>query len=328
MSRIYTSISELIGHTPLLELKGYEKAYDLKARILVKLEFFNPNQSIKDRIAASMIEAAEKDGLLHPGDTIVDVTSGNTGIGMAALAAAKGYRFKAYVQDNVSIERFKALKAFGSETERYTEEPAIADTLKATNNDFVEAVKALEKNVFSRHPDWFFINQLGNPANPEVHYRTTGPEIWEDTDGNVDIFIANVGTGGTISGTGKYLKEQKSDVRVVAIQPGPNSIPTIENPAPEEIQGVHPFEGIPVCQIPKVLDRSVYDEWVEVETPQAYAAAREVAKTDGILVGISSGAALHVARDIARRPENEGKTVVTIFPDTGLRYLSTNLFEG
>ena len=328
MSKIYTSISDLIGHTPLLELKGYEEKYGLKARILAKLEFFNPNQSIKDRIAFSMIETAEQEGQLHPGDTIVDVTSGNTGIGLAALAAAKGYRFRAFVQDSVSIERFKVLKAFGSETVKYLDEPAIADTLKATNNDFVEAVKALEKEVFSKHQDWFFINQLGNPSNPEAHYRSTGPEIWEDTDGNVDIFAATVGTGGTISGTGRYLKEQKPDVQVVAIQPGPDSIPTEENPAPEEIQGVHPFEGIPACQVPKVLDREIYDEWQEVETHQAYEAARMVARTDGILVGISSGAALSVARRLAERPENAGKTIVIIFPDTGLRYLSTNLFEG
>ena len=327
MGRIYTSITELIGNTPLFEIVNYEKKHNLNARILVKLEYFNPNQSIKDRIAYAMLEDAEKSGQLKPGDTIVEVTSGNTGIGLAALAAAKGYKFKVYIQDHVSKERFQVIHAFGGETVKYFDEPAIVETLKATDNDFVEAVKALEREVFSKDKRLFFINQLGNPANPEAHYKHTGPEIWEDADGKVDIFVSNVGTGGTITGTGKYLKSKNPDIKIIAIQPGPDSIPTPENPTPEEIQGVHQFEGIPECRIPQVLDKSVYDEYIEVETPQAYEAAREVAKTDGILVGTSSGAALHVATELAKLPENEGKTIVAIFPDTGLRYLSTNLFK-
>lgn len=328
MGKIYTSITELVGHTPLLELVNYEKEQNLNARILVKLEFFNPNQSVKDRIALKMLEKAEEEGKIHTGDVIVDVTSGNTGIGLAALAAAKGYQFRAYVQDNVSEERFKVLKAFGSETVKYLDEPSIKDTLKATNNDFVKAVKALQDNVFSKHPNWYFINQLGNQSNPDAHYRTTGPEIWEDTDGNVDIFIATVGTGGTVTGTGRYLKEQNKDIYIAAVQPGEHSVYTPENPDVEEIMGIHRFEGIPEDQVPKVLDKTIYDECFDVETPWAYEAARAVARTDGILVGTSSGAALYAATEIARRPENVGKTIVLIFPDTGLRYLSTNLFEG
>lgn len=327
MGKVYESITELVGKTPLLEIKNYEKKHQLNAKILVKLEYFNPNQSVKDRIAYSMIEDAEKKGLLKPGYTIVETTSGNTGIGLAAIAAAKGYKFRVYIQDNVSEERFKVIKAFGGETIKLSEEPAVAKTLEETGGDFIAAIKVLEKEVLSKEKDIFFVNQVANPANPAIHQATTGPEIWQDTDGKVDIFVGNVGTGGTVSGTGKYLKSKNPNVKIVAIQPGPQSLPSDKNPEPEEITGVHPFEGIPKERIPETFDTTIYDEKFEVETYQAYEATREVAKTDGILVGTSSGAAIYTAKELAKRPENKGKIIVALLPDTGLRYLSTNLFE-
>lgn len=327
MAKIYESITELVGKTPLLEIKNYEKKHELKAKILVKLEYYNPNQSVKDRIAYAMIEDAEKRGVLKPGYTIVETTSGNTGIGLAAIAAAKGYKFRVYIQDQVSEERYKVIKAFGGETIKLSEEPAIAKVLKETGGDFVAAINALREEVLSKEKNIYFVDQVSNPANPAIHEATTGPEIWEDTDGNVDIFVASVGTGGTVSGVGKYLKSKKSDIKIVAIQPGPNSIPSEENPEPEEITGMHLFEGIPLERVPTTMDVSIYDEKFEVETNQAYKVAREVAKTDGILVGTSSGAAIYVATVLAERPENARKTIVVVLPDTGLRYLSTNLFQ-
>ena len=327
MGKVYESITELVGKTPLLELKNYEKIHGLEVKLLVKLEYYNPNQSVKDRIAYAMIEDAEKKGLLKPGYTIVETTSGNTGIGLAAIAAAKGYKFRVYIQDNVSEERFKVIKAFGGQTIKLSEVPAVAKTLEETGGDFIAAIKKLEEEVLSKEKDIFFVNQVANPANPAIHEETTGPEIWGDTDGLVDIFVGNVGTGGTVSGTGKYLKSKKPDIQIVAIQPGPNSLPGDDNPEPEEITGVHPFEGVPKERIPQTFDVNIYDEKFEVETYQAYEAAREAAKSDGILVGTSSGAAIYAATQIAKRPENRGKTIVALLPDTGLRYLSTNLFE-
>lgn len=327
MAKIYESITELIGKTPLLEIKNYERKHNLKARILVKLEYYNPNQSIKDRIAYAMIEDAEKKGILKPGDTIVETTSGNTGIGLAAIAAAKGYKFRVYIQDQVSEERFKVIKAFGGETIKLSEEPAIAKVLEETGGDFVAAIKVLREEILSKEKNIYFADQVSNPANPAIHEATTGPEIWEDTDGNVDIFVASVGTGGTVSGTGRYLKSKKPDIKIVVIQPGPNSLPSAENPEPEEITGMHSFEGVPLERVPATMDINIYDEKFEVETYQAYEAAREVAKTDGILIGTSSGAAIYVATILAKRPENEGKTIVVVLADTGLRYLSTNLFQ-
>lgn len=324
---ISRSISELVGKTPLLELSNYEKKHNLGARVLVKLEYFNPNQSVKDRIALAMVEEAEKKGLLKPGYTIVETTSGNTGIGLAAIAAAKGYKFRVYIQDNVSEERFKVIKAFGGETIKLSEEPAIAEVMEATGGDFVAAITALREKVLSKEKNIYFVDQVSNPANPAIHERTTGPEIWEDTEGNVDILVANVGTGGTVSGTGKFLKSKNSDIKVVAIQPGQNSLPSESNPEPEEITGVHPFEGVPVERVPSTMNLDIYDEKFEVETIEAYRAAREVAKTDGILIGTSSGAAIHAATELAKQPENKGKTIVAVLPDTGLRYLSTNLFN-
>ena len=324
---ISKSIAELVGKTPLLELSGYEKKHDLDARVLVKLEYFNPNQSVKDRIALAMVEDAEKKGLLKPGYTIVETTSGNTGIGLAAIAASKGYQFRVYIQDQVSEERFKVIKAFGGETIKLSEEPAVAKVLEETGGDFVAAIQALKEQVLDKEENVFFVDQCSNPANPAVHEASTGPEIWEDTEGNVDILVANVGTGGTISGTGKYLKGKNPDLKVVAIQPGEHSLPSESNPEPEEITGVHPFEGVPAERVPSTMNLDIYDEKFEVETIEAYRAAREAAKTDGILIGTSSGAAIYAAAKLAKRPENKGKTIVAILPDTGLRYLSTNLFN-
>jgi cysteine synthase A len=324
---INRSIAELVGKTPLLELTGLEKKLGLEAKVIVKLEYFNPNQSVKDRIALAMIEEAEKSGNLKPGYTVVETTSGNTGIGLAAIAAAKGYKFRVYIQDQVSEERFQVIHAFGGETIKLSEEPVVAKVLAETNGDFVAAIKALKEQVLDKEENIFFVDQCSNPANPGVHERTTGPEIWNDTDGNVDILVANVGTGGTVSGTGKYLKSKNPDIEVVAIQPGPDSLPSEANPAPEEITGVHPFDGIPAERIPSTMNLNIYDEKFEVETIDAYKAARAAAKSDGILVGTSSGAAIHTAVELAKRPENKGKTIVAVLPDTGLRYLSTNLFN-
>ena len=324
---INRSIAELVGKTPLLELTGLEKKEGLEAKVVVKLEYYNPNQSVKDRIALAMIEEAEKSGKLKPGFTVVETTSGNTGIGLAAIAAAKGYKFRVYIQDQVSEERFKVIHAFGGETIKLSEDPTIAKVLGETGGDFVAAIKALKEQVLDKEENIFFVDQCSNPANPGVHERTTGPEIWNDTDGNVDILVANVGTGGTVSGTGKYLKSKNPDIKVVAIQPGPDSLPSEANPAPEEITGVHPFDGIPAERIPSTMNLNIYDEKFEVETIDAYKAARAAAKSDGILVGTSSGAAIHAAVQLAKRPENKGKTIVAVLPDTGLRYLSTNLFN-
>lgn len=324
---INRSIAELVGKTPLLELTGLEKKLGLEAKVIVKLEYFNPNQSVKDRIALAMIEEAEKNGDLKPGYTVVETTSGNTGIGLAAIAAAKGYKFRVYIQDQVSEERFQVIHAFGGETIKLSEEPVVAKALAETNGDFVAAIKALKEQVLDKEENIFFVDQCSNPANPGVHERTTGPEIWNDTDGNVDILVANVGTGGTLSGTGKFLKSKDKNIKVVGIQPDERSLPSKDNPHPEEITGVHPFEGIPDDRIPKTMDLTIYDEKIEVLTENAYKAAREAAKSDGILVGTSSGAAIYAATELAKRPENKGKTIVAVLPDTGLRYLSTNLFN-
>lgn len=323
---IKQSITELVGHTPLLRLSNFEKKHGLQAEIVVKLEYYNPNQSVKDRIALAMIENAEKSGLLKAGDTIVEATSGNTGIGVGAIAVAKGYKFRIYIQDNVSEERFKVIRAFGGEVIKLTEEPELKEVFEKTGGDFIAVLTKL-KETLEKQENVFYVNQIENPNNPKAHETTTGPEIWQDTNGRVDYLVACVGTGGTISGTGKYLKSKNPDLKVVAIQPTKSSIATAENPNVEEITGVHPFEGVPEKFIPQTFDRTIYDEYAEVETQQAFEIVREVAKTDGILIGTSSGASIYTALQIAKRPENKGKRIVAIVPDTGLRYLSTPLFE-
>ena len=317
--KIHHSIEELVGNTPLVELDNYEKQEGLNAHIIAKVEYFNPIGSVKDRIALGMINDAEKKGLITPGKTtLVETTSGNTGIALAAFAAAKGYKIRIYIQDDVSIERKQVIKAFGAELVNFSEVPPLQKVLDETGGDFVAAIAALKKEVFSKEKDIFFLDQTANPANPASHVVTTGEEIWKDTDGKVDIFVACVGTGGTLSGVGKVLKEKGSKAKIVGVQAKLDQI---------EITGVHPFTGIPVERIPATLDQSIYDDAVTVDREDAYKAARKLAKSDGLLVGISSGAALHVATEYAKKPENKGKNIVVILPDTGLRYLSTPLFN-
>ena len=315
MGKIYKNATELIGKTPLVEFSNIEKKLGLEARILAKLEYFNPAGSVKDRIALEMIEDAEKSGRLKEGSTIIEPTSGNTGIGLAAIATAKGYRTVIVMPETMSVERRNIIKAYGAEI-------VLTDGSKGMSGAIAKA-----KELQAETPDSIIAGQFENPANPAAHKKTTGPEIWEDTNGNVDILVASVGTGGTVSGTGKYLKSKNPDLYVVALQPGKNSLPSPENPAPEEIMGVHPFAGVPREMVPEIMDMDIYDERYDVETPDAYRVTREVAKTDGILVGTSSGAAIFAATEIATRPENAGKNIVVILPDTGLRYLSTNLFN-
>ena len=312
--RIFSSVTELVGNTPLVEVKNYEKLNNLKARLVVKLEYFNPESSVKDRIALT----AEKKGLITPGKTtIVETTSGNTGIALAAFAAAKGYKFRVYIQDDVSIERKQVIKAFGAELINFSEVPEYMEVLNETGGDFVAGIKVLKEKVLAKQKDIFFVDQVSNPANPEAHYNTTAREIWADTDGEIDIFVACAGTGGTITGTGKFLKEKKPSVKIVGVQPKPDDV---------IITGVHNFTDVKKERVPAVLDRTYIDEVVTADPKNAFEAARTLAKTDGILVGISSGAALWTATELAKKDENAGKTIVVILPDTGLRYLSTDLF--
>lgn len=324
---IKQSIAELVGRTPLLALNGLVKANRLGAEIIAKLEYFNPNNSIKDRIALAMIQQAEYSGKLKPGDTIVETTSGNTGIGLAAIAAARGYKFRVYINDYVSAERTKIVRAFGGEVIKFSEVENFIEILEASDGDFVAATKWLEQNVIAKLPNHYFCYQLENPANPNIHRLTTGPEIWQDSAGQVDILIAAVGTGGTVSGVGHYLKQQNPAIKIIAIEPGIASRPSADNPEPVEITGVHQFTDIAPERIPRTMNTAIYDEAIAVETWQAYAAAREVAQTDGILIGESSGAVLHAAKLVAQRPESEGKTIVAILADSGLTYLTTDLFN-
>ena len=326
MGKIYESISELTGHTPLLHLKNYEEAHNLKAHIYAKLEYFNPNQSVKDRIAAAMIDEAEKSGKIKPGDTIVEMTSGNTGIGVAAFAASKGYKSRIYIQSEVSEERFKSIKAFGGETIKFEDEPHIKAALEE-NNDFFSAIESFRHEVLDKEENVHYVRQAANPENPGIHERTTGPEIWEDTDGNVDLFVASVGTGGTVTGTGRFLKSKKPEIKVVGVEPAVESVKNDEHPDAVEITGIHRFVGIREKEKPEVLDETVIDEVIDVQTDVSNKTVRELAKTEGILVGTSSGTAVYAATQLALRPENEGKNIVVILPDSGLRYFSTDLFD-
>ena len=326
-NKIKKSISELVGRTPLLEIVNYEKELQLEAEIIVKLEYLNPANSVKDRIAKALIEDAESKGLLKNSGTILETTSGNTGIGLAAIAAAKGYKLRIYMQDGVSEERTKVIRAYGTEVIPFSAVPEIVEAMKKTEGDFVEVINVFKKTVVEKEENVVFLNQLENEANPKVHRETTGPEIWEDTDGHIDILVATVGTGGTLSGTGAFLKSRNPNVEVVGVEPGIASIATLENPDIAEITGVHRFSDVGEERVPANVHRNVIDEVIEVETSEAYAAARAVAKSDGILVGTSSGAAIWAATELAKRQENKGKRIVVILPDTGLRYLSTDLFE-
>ena len=308
MSNIYTSSEQLIGKKTLLELTNIEKKFDLKAKLLAKLEYFNPAGSVKDRVAKAMLDEAEKSGKLKKGSVIIEPTSGNTGIGLSSVAAARGYRIIIVMPETMSVERRQLMKAYGAEL-------VLSDGSKGMPGAIAKADE-LAKEI----PDSFIPGQFVNPANPKIHFETTGPEIFEDTDGNVDVFVAGVGTGGTVTGVGKYLKSKKSDVKVVAVEPA--SSPVLS----QGKSGAHKIQGIGAGFVPDVLDTKIYDEIFPVENEDAFEAGRLVGKSEGVLVGISSGAALHAAVEIAKRPENEGKNIVVLFPDTGDRYLSTALF--
>ncbi|HOJ48469.1 MAG TPA: cysteine synthase A [Bacillota bacterium] len=309
MSSVYKNLVELIGNTPLLELTGYEKKHALKATLIGKLEYYNPAGSVKDRIAKAMIEDAEKRGLLKPGSVIIEPTSGNTGIGLASIAAAKGYRIILTMPETMSIERRKLLQAYGAEL-------VLTEGAKGMRGA-VEKANELAKEI----PNSFIPGQFDNPANPEIHRRTTGPEIWNDTDGKVDIFVSGIGTGGTITGAGEYLKSKNPNIKIVAVEP-------FDSPVLSEGRaGSHKIQGIGAGFVPAVLNTKIYDEIIKVKNEDAFKTGKELGRTDGLLVGISAGAAVWAATELALRPENEGKTIVAILPDTGERYLSTPLFE-
>ena len=308
MSKIYTSADQLIGKTPLLELTHIEKKYGLKAKILAKLEYFNPAGSVKDRIAKAMIDEAEKSGKLKADSVIIEPTSGNTGIGLAAVAAARGYRIIIVMPETMSVERRQLMKAYGAEL-------VLTEGAKGMKGAIAKA-EELSKEI----PNSFIPGQFVNPANPKAHFETTGPEIYADTDGEVDIFVAGVGTGGTVTGVGQYLKSKNPNVKVVAVEPASSAVLS------GKPSGAHKIQGIGAGFVPDVLDTAVYDEIIPVENEDAFISGREIGKNEGVLVGISSGAAVHAAIELAKRPENEGKTIVVLLPDTGDRYLSTPLF--
>ena len=308
MSRIYTSADQLIGNTPLLELTHIEQAFQLKARILAKLEYFNPAGSVKDRIAKSMIDEAERTGQLKPGSVIIEPTSGNTGIGLASAAAARGYRLILVMPETMSVERRQLMKAYGAEL-------VLTEGEKGMKGAIAKA-----EELASEIPNSFLPGQFINPSNPKAHRETTGPEIYRDTDGAVDIFVAGVGTGGTITGVGEYLKSKKPDVQIVAVEPASSAVLSTG------VAGAHKIQGIGAGFVPDVLNQTIYDEIIPVEDQKAFETGRLMARQEGVLVGISSGAALWAAMEVAKRRENEGKTIVVLLPDTGDRYLSTPLF--
>ena len=308
MSKIFTSADQLIGHTPLMELTNIEKKHGLKAKLLAKLEYFNPAGSVKDRIAKAMIDDAEAKGLLKPGSVIIEPTSGNTGIGLASVAAARGYRIIIVMPETMSVERRQIMKAYGAEL-------VLTEGAKGMKGAIAKA-EELSKEI----PNSFIPGQFVNPANPKAHFETTGPEIFDDTDGKVDIFVAGVGTGGTVTGVGQYLKSRNPSVKVVAVEPKSSAVLSTG------VAGPHKIQGIGAGFVPDVLDTKVYDEIIPVTNEDAFAAGKEIGRNEGVLVGISSGAALRAGIDLAKRPENAGKTIVVLLPDTGDRYLSTPLF--
>ena len=308
MAQIYQNIAELIGNTPLLELRGMEKKYQLKARLVAKLEYLNPSGSVKDRAALGMLKDALEKGLIAPGATIVEPTSGNTGIGLAALAASEGFHLILTMPETMSVERRNILKAYG------------AEIVLTDGKQGMEGAIKKAKELVEQIPGSFLPGQFENPANARAHFETTGPELWRDTDGNIDIFVSAVGSGGTITGTGQYLRQQKPEIRIIAVEP--ETSPVLSGGA----AGAHKIQGIGAGFVPEVLDTEIFDEIMTVDNEEPFAMARELAKTEGILVGISSGAALYAAVQAAARPENEGKTVVVLLPDSADRYYSTELF--
>lgn len=307
--KVYEKVTDLVGNTPLLELKNYEEKHNLNAVILAKLEYFNPAGSVKDRVAKAMIDDAEKKGLLKPGSVIIEPTSGNTGIGLAAVAAARGYRMILTMPETMSVERRKLLAAYGAEI-------VLTDGTKGMTG-------AIEKadELAAETPNSLIPGQFVNPANPAAHRASTGPEIWSDTDGKVDIFVAGVGTGGTLTGVGEYLKEKNPNVKIVAVEPATSPVLS------KGVSGPHKIQGIGAGFVPDTLNTEVYDEIIAVENEDAFATGKDIARSEGVLVGISSGAAVFAAAELARRPENEGKIIVALLPDTGDRYLSTPMFE-
>ena len=308
MAKIYTSAAQLIGHTPLLELTHLEKKYGLKARILAKLEYFNPAGSVKDRVALAMIEDAEQKGVLTPQSVIIEPTSGNTGIGLASVAAARGYRIIIVMPDSMSVERRQLMKAYG------------AELVLTPGAQGMKGAIAKADELAKEIPHSFIPGQFVNEANPRAHYATTGPEIWEDTDGAVDAFVAGVGTGGTVTGVGRYLKEQNAELKVIAVEPKTSAVLSTG------VAGSHKIQGIGAGFVPAVLDTKIYDEIIPVADEDAFATGREIGQSEGVLVGISSGAAVWAALQLAQRPEYEGKTIVVLLPDTGDRYLSSPMF--
>lgn len=308
MSAIYSSADKLIGKTPLLELTNIEKQFNLKAKVITKLEYFNPAGSVKDRVAKSMIDDAEASGKLKPGSVIIEPTSGNTGIGLAAVAAARGYRIIIVMPDTMSVERRQLMKAYGAEL-------VLTEGAKGMKGAIAKA-----EELAAETPNSFIPGQFVNPANPKAHRETTGPEIYEDTDGNVDIFVAGVGTGGTITGVGEYLKSRNPDIKVVAVEPASSAVLSTG------VAGPHKIQGIGAGFVPDVLNTSIYDEIITVSNEDAFATGKLIGKSEGVLVGISSGAAAFAAIELAKRPENEGKNIVVLLPDTGDRYLSTPMF--
>lgn len=307
--KIYHNFMELVGHTPLVQINNYSKLHDIKANLLVKLEYFNPAGSAKDRIAKAMIEDAENRGILKPNSTIIEPTSGNTGIGLCAVAASKGYKIIITMPETMSIERRKLMKAYGAELVLTEGSKGMAGA--------IQKAEELAKDI----PDSFIPGQFTNLINRQAHYMTTGPEIWQDTDGKVDIFVASIGTGGTLSGTGKYLKEQNPNIKIIGIEPQTSAVLTTGK------AGAHKIQGIGADFIPDTLDTSIYDEIITVDNEVCFTASKDLTKTEGLLTGISSGAALWAATQVAKRPENVGKNIVVLLPDTGERYLSTPLFE-
>lgn len=309
MSKIYNSVTELIGHTPLLRLNKYEKAFNLDAKILAKVEFFNPAGSVKDRIALAMINDAEEKGLLNKDSVIIEPTSGNTGVGLALVAVARGYRTIITMPDTMSVERRNLLKAYG------------AELLLTEGSKGMKGAIAKAEELAKEIPHSFIPGQFTNPANPLAHYKTTGPEIWEDSDGKVDFFVAGIGTGGTLSGVGKYLKEKNPNVKIIGVEPAGSPVLTKGVAGPHKIQGIGP--GF----VPDTLDTKIYDEIIAVENEDAFETGKKFSRMEGVLTGISSGAAIYAATVLAKRPENKGKTIVALLPDSGDRYLSTPLFS-